>query len=323
MERKEATPRAVDRPAARRRHGFTLVELLVVIAIIGILIGLLLPAVQAVRAAARRLQCTNHVKQWGLALHNYHGAHGSFSYSNSRAGGTSNCGAVVTHRISYPPPLWPFIEQQALYDQYDFNLPFHHLYNQPQGTGNEPLVKIQVPLYFCPADRKGYWVSPADDHNRSRGNYVLNWGAADFCQNTTTYPNYRLSPFGPNRTSTIDDFRDGTSNTMMMSEVLQATSDNHFDFRGDILNDDVTCAQFMTLNTPNSGVDSNICVDKVKPAPCQLGSNRHAAARSNHAGGVTVAFGDGSVHFISDSIALDIWQAMGSMNGGEVFDVPF
>ena len=182
----------------RRLSGFTLVELLVVIAIIGILIALLLPAVQAAREAARRMQCTNHLKQWGLAMQNYESTYKILSYPNSRLGGTSSCSALGgPYRISYPPFLWPFVEQQPLYDQYDFNLPFHYPYGQGPGNGNEPAVMVQVPLYFCPSDRQGMWAPPADSHTRSRGNYVLNWGAADFCQNTSTYPDYRLRRSGP------------------------------------------------------------------------------------------------------------------------------
>ncbi len=299
--------------------GFTLVELLVVIAIIGILVSLLLPAVQSAREAARRMQCSNNQKQWGLAMLNYEVAHGVLNYPNSRQGGTSSCGSVVGQRVSWPPFLWPYIEQQNLTDKYDFNLPFHHPYGQPQGTGNEPWVKIQVPAYFCPSDRKGMWISPADDHNRSRGNYVLNWGAADFCQNTTTYPNYKPSPFGPNRSATVQEVRDGMSNTMLMSELLQSTVDADFDFRGDILNDDISCAQFMTINTPNTSVpDQNVCVDLLRPAPCTTAGPKIVAARSNHTGGVLAVMGDGSVHFVSDAIDLTTWQSLGSMNGGEV-----
>jgi prepilin-type N-terminal cleavage/methylation domain-containing protein/prepilin-type processing-associated H-X9-DG protein len=310
--------------AASEAAGFTLVELLVVIAIIGILIALLLPAVQAAREAARRMQCTNHLKQWGLAMLNYEHTHKALVYPNSRLGGSSNCGALAPNspRISYPPRLWPFIEQQPLYDRYDFKLPFHHL--GTPGTGNEPIVLVQVPLYFCPSDRTGFWLPPADSHSRSRGNYVLNWGAADFCQDTTKYPNYRPSPFGPNRSARLAELVDGTSNTMLMSEVLQAVQDGIWDFRGDILNDDVSCAQFMTINTPNSGVDQNSCIasrgctDPNRPAPLVDVWPRIVAARSKHPGGVNVLMADGSVHFISNSISQATWQAMGSMDGGEV-----
>ncbi|MCA9270188.1 MAG: DUF1559 domain-containing protein, partial [Planctomycetales bacterium] len=138
-------------------------------------------------------------------------------------------------------------------------------------------------------------------------------------QNKTKYPNYKPSPFGPNRTSGVMEIRDGMSNTMLMSEILQATNDAHFDFRGDILNDDIACAQFMTVNTPNSTApDQNVCVDLVKPAPCSTAGDRIQAARSNHPGGVLAVLGDGSVHFYTNSIDLSTWQALGSMAGGEV-----
>jgi prepilin-type N-terminal cleavage/methylation domain-containing protein/prepilin-type processing-associated H-X9-DG protein len=306
------------RPSERgsSRPGFTLVELLVVIAIIGILIALLLPAVQAAREAARRMQCTNHLKQWGLAILNYEVASKWLPYANRRC----NDNFVDCPRISYQPALWPYIEQQQLYEQYDFNLPFHHPYHLGPGTGNEPVVEVQVPLYFCPSDRQGMWEAPADSHRRSRGNYVMNWGNGSFRQaaDEENHPADKPSPFGRFRQSKIAEVTDGMSNTMLMSEVLQARVDGHFDFRGDILNDDNTCAQYMTVNTPNSGIDFNICVDLENPAPCERASPRHVAARSNHSGGVNVLFGDGSVRFVAETVNLDTWRALGSMSGGEV-----
>ena len=111
---------------------------------------------------------------------------------------------------------------------------------------------------------------------------------------------------------------------MVMSEVLQSKKDGDFDFRGDILNDDVTCAQYMTINTPNTGVDQTSCVDKERPSPCQPVSRpRYVSARSNHPGGVNVMFGDGSVHFLNETIALEAWQALGSMDGGETLPAGF
>lgn len=294
-----------------RRSGFTLIELLVVITIIAVLVALLLPAVQAVRTAAAQTQCGNNLKQWGLAMVNYEATHRTFPYGNRAPGGP---------RISYPPRLWPYIEQQPLHDEYDFKLPFHRTRGN---EGNEPQVRVQLPLYFCPLDRQGKWQPPADGHRRSRGNYVLNWGNGTFYQDD---PDYKPSPFGRFRRSRPADFRDGLSNTMLMSEVLQAAENGHFDFRGDILNDDIGCAQYMTLATPNSGVDRIICVDKSNPAPCLssgYATRTSVAARSHHPGGVNVLFGDGSVHFVANTVSLDVWQALGTMDGGEVVSLEF
>jgi len=108
---------------------------------------------------------------------------------------------------------------------------------------------------------------------------------------------------------------------MLMSEVRQALVDGHFDVRGDILNDDVSCAQYMTINTPNAGVDRQVCVrDKERPSPCihsYSAGRSYVSARSYHTGGVHVLFADGSVRLISDSINLDAWQAIGSIAGAE------
>ena len=289
------------------RRGFTLVELLVVIAIIGILIGLLLPAVQSAREAARQAQCSNQLKQWGLAMHNYENANHYFPFGNKRS--------TDGKRISYPPALWPYIEQQALYDQYDFSLPFYH--SSSVGDGNEHLVMVQLPLYFCPSDRQGMWEG-ADAYVRSRGNYVLNWGNGSFNQSAGEDNYENPPPFGRYRQCRVADIRDGLSNTMLMSEVIQAGADEDFDFRGDILNDDNTCAQYMTVNTPNSGVDYNVCVNLHYPSECITATTRYVSARSNHTGGVYVLFGDSSVRFVNDSIDLDTWRAWGSMAGGEL-----
>lgn len=180
------------------------------------------------------------------------------------------------------------------------------------------LTQVQVPVYFCPSDRRGMW--KGDGCYRSRGNYVLNWGAADLCQNTTTYPNYKRSPFGPNRTSRLSEITDGTSNTLLMSEAIQARVDGDFDWRGDIHNDDTGCAQFMTLNTPNTGIDRTACVNLLDPSPCIYANPHYMSARSSHSGGVNSLFADGSVRFLSNYIDLNTWQSLGSMEGGEAIN---
>ncbi len=303
------------------KSGFTLVELLVVITIIGILIALLLPAVQSAREAARRMQCTNHLKQWGLGMHLYESSNGYFPFGTISGsaligGGNSpgrsvlanaNVGGIgASRRQTFIVSLWPYIEQQAIADQFDVD---YHIFN----AENRPCATAQVPIYDCPSDRQGMW--RANQYIHARGNYVVNWGNASFRQ---AEADFLGAPFGMNRQSRHADLIDGASNTMFLSEVLKPLSDEHFDFRGGILNDDQTSAQYMTLFTPNSGVDSTVCVDSEQPAPCLLGSTTYIQARSRHSGGVNVVFGDGSVRFIADTIALNTWQALGSSQGGDL-----
>jgi prepilin-type N-terminal cleavage/methylation domain-containing protein len=292
--------------AVVRRHAFTLVELLVVIAIIGVLVALLLPAVQAAREAARRMQCSNNMKQWGLALHNYELTNKVFP-SGVLQGGTALGG--LPRRQTFVISLWPYFEQQNLADMYDYNRSFYD-------AANKPALLVQVPMYFCPTDRKGFW--KGDIYHRSRGNYVVAWGNDKFEQNST---GYQQSVFGINRWTAHGDIRDGTSNTVFMSEVIQSLVDTDFDFRGDILNDDRSCAQFMTVNTPNAGVDQTICVNLTLPSQCLRTSDpARVSARSNHPGGVTVMLGDGSVRFTGSTVDINVWRAASTMAGQETFD---
>lgn len=293
----------------KQESGFTLVELLVVIAVIAMLVTLLLPAVQAAREAARRSQCSNNLRQWGLAILLFVDTSGDLlPYGNRRPGQA---------RISYQPPLWPYIEEQALFDQYDFALPFHHQ-GRP-GTGNEPAVMVKLPLYTCPSDNQdGMW--RGDAHTRARGNYVLNWSNGSFNHSDVDGVSYEQAPFELNKQIKLQSITDGLSKTLLMSEVKQAISAESFDFRGDVLNDDITCAQFMTVNTPNAGVDRQVCQDdKENPAPCfnNWSMANYVSARSYHSGGVQAVTGDGAVRFVDDGIDLLAWRMLGSIAGAE------
>jgi prepilin-type processing-associated H-X9-DG protein len=168
---------------------------------------------------------------------------------------------------------------------------------------------------------------------RCRGNWVLNWGnmmqpsdPADPLQS----PKLGLAPFGfkvptdkfsQPRTSSFKDFTDGTSHTMLISETVSARSDDTYDIRGDMLNDGEGCTTYMTIDTPNSGTDVSPYFNP-SPAlqenpPGVAGSFAHKAARSRHPGGVNVVFADCSLRFMTDDVALNIWKAMGTMNGSE------
>ncbi|MEX0585373.1 MAG: DUF1559 domain-containing protein [Pirellulales bacterium] len=314
--------------ARSRRRGFTLVELLVVIAIIGILIALLLPAVQAARESARRSQCMNNEKQWGLGFQHYNDAFRTLPFAARSAGPDPSTGAIVARRETWVPFIWQFVELAALHDRYDFTIAFWLPPNTIQNSLDSPLGE-RVPLYYCPSDRIGATnIAPGDSYWRAKGNYNLNWG--NVMQPHTGPAPLGVAPFGyldfatrsRPRISKFNDFLDGTSNTLLMAEQLTPQFDSDQDHRGDMQNDDEVCTYFTTINTPNTTANDvmspSYCVSRPTfNMPCTTGANRHKAARSRHPGGVIVMLGDGSVRFVRNSISLNIWQAVSTMNGGE------
>jgi type II secretory pathway pseudopilin PulG len=286
-----------------------LIELLVVIAIIAILIALLLPAVQQAREAARRSQCKNNLKQWGLAMHNYADQWKMFPF-----------GATSNPRHTFVVSLWPQLDQGPLFKQYNFGTPFYLPPNTITSTLNG-VMSAQLPLYRCPSDRGGLWT--ADIYWRPRGNYVVSWGNSTRPWTTTPTSKAAFGWSNDNPTTPqvtrLSNFKDGTSSSLLMSEVIMATVDSHWDGRGDFLNDDGAFAnfQFMTINTPNSGIDVNQCVTNAPPTPCIAGANRQNAARSLHTGGVHSLMADGGVRFFSNNISLITWRALSSIDGSE------
>jgi prepilin-type processing-associated H-X9-DG protein len=226
-------------------------------------------------------------------------------------------------RTSWVCPLWPYIEQTALAGQYNYTVGFWQAPNGGPTSSTANLVCAQVPIYFCPSDRAtpAYW--KGDPYYRSRGNYVVNWGNAYY----DTPPPSGLAPFyhmNGNRSTpgvvTLVAITDGTSNTLMMSETLMAQSHDDNDWRGDIQNDDGVF-KFMTLTTPNTSAPDvvNWAIANGDPyMPVNTAGSQYSAARSRHTSGVNVALCDGSIRFVSNSIPLQAWKWLGTMNGGEV-----
>ncbi len=319
--------------AGRRRNAFTLVELLVVIAIIGILVGLLLPAVQAAREAARRMQCSNNLKQWGLAMQNHHSAFNRFPY-----------GSQNVRRRTYVVALWPYLEQTALYSQYDLTKDFHVAPNNVPST-TTGLVSAPLNFYYCPSDPNAagagqYW--KGDVNFRTRLNYVVNMGR--WPEGATVPDHERQGMFRSHNTSTTAPtpgaygFRsvtDGSSNTLAMAEILLPAFDGSGgaatrDSRGDAINNsgDGRWAFHSTLSPNSSSPDrNNECGAStnlpLQNLPCITATGAltvAVAARSKHTGGVQAGLVDGSVQFYSQSIDLAVWRALSTIAGGEVAD---
>jgi prepilin-type N-terminal cleavage/methylation domain-containing protein/prepilin-type processing-associated H-X9-DG protein len=308
--------------ASRRTRGFTLIELLVVIAIIGVLIALLLPAVQSAREAARRAQCINNLKQLGIGMHNHHDSQGTFPP------GTFN-----KPRQPWTMRLLPYLEQQALSNALNMNGNF---YDITQGT----VVGTTISVFLCPSDPgAGTTVTQPNQPSRKKGNYAANWGNSHYDQgNPSPFdgPNGSVVPirgaFRVNTSTTppynIRDFTDGTSGTMLLSELIATQSNgNLVDLRGDIWSDSRCAFMYTAYTPPNSKIrdqmdGKNDCAYPFQQnPPCSVGTGSQPdfnAARSRHSGGVNVLFADGSARFLKDSVAINVWRALSTKDAGEV-----
>jgi len=324
-----------QQPPTVRRGAFTLVELLVVIAIIGILIALLLPAVQSAREASRRAQCANNLKQFGLAMTNFATARKRLPYGATHFPGS---GLPPPPRQTWIQYLWDFLEEKALAGKNDLTANFE----DPPGTYplSDPrhmqgLMMLPLKIYSCPSDAAGVdQDDPSINYPRRRSNYAVNWGNSLYGQNPEPSGHAPFSHVGGDRTkprpTKISMITDGTSHTLLMSEILKAWVHDDTDWRGDIYNDDGEF-RFHTTNsptgvgvfTPNTRSPDNLqrytdTRDPQMPVTYNgTPTQQVTAARSRHRGGVNASFCDGSGRFISDGISAKIWSALGTMDGGE------
>jgi prepilin-type N-terminal cleavage/methylation domain-containing protein len=317
------------------RRGFTLVELLVVITIIGILIALLLPAVQAAREAARRTQCSNNLKQLALALMSYE------SQALRFPPGALNSYPAFSP-FSYPRTTWaihlyPFFEMQSAFTLLNFKLPAGPGNALWTNAGNTMSTAVQTPMLLCPTDGMGgrlhFHMSGFGYY--ARGNYAGFFGNLDYGSAWPPIgPAQKRAAFGINYFVRISEITDGTSHTMAFGEILTGL-DQRNDYRGVHWYDHAGTSQVYTKYTPNPPIPDTIYVQWCtattnQPSvnlPCvpgiSTGKTDTAAARSRHIGGVHVGLCDGSVHFVNDGIQLGVWQALGSISGGEVIrDIP-
>ena len=327
-------------------RAFTLVELLVVIAIIGILIALLLPAVQAAREAARRMQCTNNIKQISLALMTYHDAYKSFPCGILCAVAPENDRASAG---SWHISLFPFIEMTAQYDKYT-QWAYYWWGNGPET--NFAVLSPRYSAFTCPSDTKNLTYNWPGNGAYAKHNYlgcngntgiyhangVMTGWVREIAEGSSFVRHFgalfRPSPF-PSRTSegdgvsdalfnTIGSVSDGTSNTVGISEGIQ-DPDGDNGIRGLIWF--CSASTFSAFRQPNTNepdnVFNNMTGDSTRhPGTDELdvGTSQTAvilSARSNHTGGVNAGLIDGSVQFISSTINIQVWRAYSTLRGGE------
>ncbi len=296
------TAKCLSRPL-RPNFGFTLVELLVVIAIIGVLVALLLPAVQAAREAARRTQCTNNLKQIAIALHNYHDTHRAFPPGGWNEANRGN-------RLAFNAFILPFMEQQAVYDEFNFE------HNNYTGPNLNPGLRL-IPAYHCPSCRitRGAF---AAEYVGGEPTYTTHYyaimgpkGVNPISGNrypevnpTAQHGGYALSGvLHRNSSTTMGHVTDGTSNTIMVGEISWEAA-NCFRIwpRG--------------ISGTASGSAKNVEFG-INVMPFSGNNFNDVSFGSQHPGGANFAVTDGSVRFISETVDMDLYLAAASMNGRE------
>jgi len=339
----------------RRRRAFTLIELLVVIAIIAVLIALLLPAVQAAREAARRSQCTNNLKQLGLALHNYESAQGGFPWNQkpyNNAFPQLPPGDDNGNSWSALALMLPYLEQQQIWNAINFSFGFNEFLG-PQSGKDDPIaftaVTATISSFICPSDSgKG--------RNSYRASNGTNW---DWWSREAG-----AGVFTRNGDQGIAQITDGTTNTIAFSERNRGDNDGGKFGPGDVYVGVPGSAWGIPTYVVSNPADQKVIVNSVIPdctAAAKTGSTPtfnfggyywaagdypyakmnfvlgpnsktpdcspwgdvgagigFYSARSRHPGGVNAGMADGSVRFIKDSIAIPIWYALATRSAGEI-----
>jgi len=272
-----------------RQTGFTLIELLVALSIIGVLVGLLMPAVQSARVSARQVVCRNQLRQLGLGLHMYHDAHACFPAGSYEMGPSF----TIQTGWGWGAMILPHIEQPAVYEQIDFG----------QGTAvgsNLALIAAPIALWRCPADvgLERLSVVPASypQYDLASGNYCGSEGILKAMSSIR---------FG--------QIKDGTSKTFLVGERQVKPSVN-----GSLPFTASWCGVVAFQNGYDSASTPHLSASRFYP----LNSGATLSFGSRHTGGANFTMADGSVIFVNDSIDYRVYEALGTIAGGEVVSLP-
>jgi prepilin-type N-terminal cleavage/methylation domain-containing protein len=311
---------------SRRNLAFTLVELLVVIAIIGILVALLLPAIQAAREAARRTQCTSNLKQIGLALHNYHDTYRVFPAGNITPG---NCCGTLS-KANWAIAILPFVEQQALYERYD-----HDLWNedQPIDASGFCVVQQRIPAYECPSDiNRGKLARPESgpqvnkDYRMSSYRGVTGIGRNDgYFDNNQWHGVMQESEKGLLHTIGTHNLRnenmasvtDGTANTLAVGEYMTLTTMRRGTFWG---------YSYTSYSLSSIGPESRLYLPNYDVCGSIPGTGGQNACKrgfaSFHPAGINFVMADGAVRMMATTTDTAVLMALATIARGESVSLP-
>jgi prepilin-type N-terminal cleavage/methylation domain-containing protein/prepilin-type processing-associated H-X9-DG protein len=303
-----------------RRSGLTLIELLVVIAIIGVLIALLLPAVQRIRESANRIACVNNLKQIGLASHQHHDAYGILPPGAVVAPFTVPQGAIVQGGHGTFPFLLPYLEQHALADIYVWQ-------KRSQGPENQPVATIQLPIVQCPSAPANRWVTAVEDPMNysyggkgACGDYAgvreINAGLAQLGL-VDTVGNYE-GVLSLNYLTRFADIKDGASQTILITEsagrphLWQAGQQ----VSGAYIKGGAWVSGMLTFGQ-GSTPDGTTTL-----GPCAINCTNDREVYSFHPGGANAVFADGAVHFLQAGIDIRIFARLVTRAGREAGAIP-